>query len=714
MEEVSGQSNHQDKQQFDVLLADYQALREDERGLSSVVVAAFSIAVTLIGVMAAAVTQTCEFSKAQSCTHVPDYILAASPIIPVALLAYITMLGINATLRSFYLRGLEEKLQAYTSEPLMGELLPFSYTGMTIQAISLRRGRISFRILADLLFVAIIIIFGGYTSYVGFHVQPADQIAMAVVYGFGAGLLVWAVVQGTVRGRALFTQTAESFLTDQEDRRLPQPMRKQSEDDKGQRSLTAYLIFPRPEDWIKWVIIPGVFVVTAWSTGSFSRWPTFLALWLILEYLIYNARYQWNDVRGVIEDQAEGNGRLPVGPRQRHLRRNVAASLRIGLFRLVVAFVLAAVLGLTAPILLLIVLVFTIAIAYEALRSPMPVPISQNPDILDRLPTRVIAIWCVVGLGYGIRSGVGFLIGGISAASWEFAVGVALFVAFGIMFVAMTWALAATDYCLIGPGYTWQWKPGVYVKPHIALFLRYVPKIRRDLNADSSELKQERRIQTDGSGAQGRLDPILIKYNSFRTPWNLAFGASIILGSFLGPGLAHVNPPIAPDIIVLSVSLVSACLMIVNTSSKPSASDRAPFNAERVTKLPLAMCAIGTILIVCATTLFSPFPKALIAVVPWLAVTLVYLIFCYSSHQDLKDFARQIQVAFDCLKQLKVFPKLLMYFIVGKKTSEVIKSLSKPAEPTDTTPRALTTGNGQKPDGEVQPADSASKPAEHN
>lgn len=710
MEEVSGQSDRRNKQQFDLLLADYQACREDERGLSSVIVAAFSIAVTLIGVMAAAVTQTCEFSDAQSCTRVPDYILAASPLIPVALLAYITMLGINATLRTYYLRGLEEKIQEYASEPLLGELLPFSYTGMTVQAVSLRRGRISFRILANLLFIAIILIFGGYTSYVGFHVGWADQITMAVVYGCAAGALVWAVAQGTVRGRVLFMETAENFLTNPEGRRLPQPTRKQPEDDKAERSLASYLIFPRPEDWIKWVITPGVFAVAAWSTGSFSRWPTFLALWLILEYLIYNARYQWNDMRGAIEDAAEGNRRLPVGPGKKHLKRNVAASLHTGVLRLVAAIILAIILKLTAPILLLIVLVFTIAIAYEALRSPKPVPISQEPEILQRLPARVVAIWCVVGLGYGIRSGVGFLVGGIPAASWKFAAGVALFIAFGIMFVAMTWVLAATDYCLINRGDTWRWKPDADVKPHIALFLRYVPKIKQDLAASSVELKQGL-SHTDGSETQGRLDPILIKYNSFRTPWNFAFFTSIILGSLLGPELAHVSPRLAPDIIVLSVSLLGACLMIVSTSSKAHTSDVAPINASRVTKLPLVVCAIGTLLIVCVAIVFSPFPKALITIVPWLAVTLVYLIFCYSSYQDLKDFTRQIQVALDSLKML---PKILMYFTVGKKTADAIELLSKPAEQADTTSRALTTGNGQTPKGEVQPTDSASKPAEHN
>lgn len=534
---------------------------------------------------------------------------------------------------------------------------------------------------------------------------------MAVVYGFAAVMLVWAVIQGTLRGRVLFTETAEGFLAD--DRSLPQPMRQQNEDAKGERSLASYLIFPRPEDWVKWVITPGVFVVAAWSTGNFNRWPTFLALWLIMEYLIYSARYQWNDVRGVIEDQAEGNRRLPAGPEKKYLRRNVGVSLRIGMLRLAIAIVLGIILKLTAPILLLIILIFAIAVAYEALRSPKPISITLEPDVLKKLSVRAVAIWCVVGLGYGIRSGVGFLIGGIAATNWEFTIGVDLFIAFGIMFVAMTWVLAATDYCMIGSDDKWRWKPGAEVKPHIASLLRYVPKIKQDLNADSEELKQGR-SQTGGSDTPGRSDPILVKYNSFLTPWNLAFIASIILGSLEGLELAHANPRLALDMMVLPVSLLGACLMIVSTSSKARISDDAPANPNRTTRLPLVICATDALLIVCVAIPFSPFPKALIAVVPWLAVTLVYLIFCYSSYEDIKHFAQQIQVALESLKKVKLLPLRLVYFIIGKKTWDAIISLSKQTELAKAATRALATGNGPAPNGQVQHTDSASKPAQHS
>ncbi len=698
---ASSHPSNQDKRQFDLLIADYQACREDDRSLASVIVAAFSIAVTLIGVMAAAVTQTCEFSSATSCVHVPDYILAASPLIPIALLAYVTMLGLGATLRAFYLRGLELKLQEYATDPIMGELTVASYIGLSTEVVSLRRGRVSFRLLANLLFAAIVLIFGGYTAYVGFHVGTADQVVMAVVYSCVAALLIWAVLQGTIRGRALFTETAQSFLDNPKSKILPQPSRQLHGESEDERSLAAYLIFPRPDDWIKWVITPGVFVVAAWSTGSFSRWPTFLALWLILEYLIYSARYQWNDVRGVVEDQSGDQRRLPVGPRQKYLRRNVLVSISVGLLRLAIACVLGVMLKLAAPIFLLIILVFTIAIVYEALRSAKPVPVAREPAILERLHPRQIAIWCVVGLGYGIRAGLGFIIGGIPAANWKAIAGIILFIAFGIMFVAMTWVLGATDYCLVGPGDTWRWKPGIEAKPHIALFLRYVPKIRLDLTPAPAVLGQSSG-QADGSCTLGRLQHILMKYNSFRTPWNLAFAVSIVLGSLLGPELAHVNPRVPPDLMVPSISLLGACLMIMSTSGKRHAA----------TLLP-AVCLTGALAIACVAILYSPFPKALIAVVPWLAVTLVYLIFCYSSFQDLKDFSRQIMAALDSVRNVKAPVALLVKFIIGGKTWAAFASVPLPARAENAVTQGMPIGNDRTPNGEVRHIDPASKPTGH-
>lgn len=659
------------KQQFDILLADYQSCREDDRSLATNVVTAFSIGVTLISVMAAAVTQTCQFSHTQSCVRVPDYLLAASPAVPIALLTYVTILGIGATLRSFYMRGLENKLQEYASSPILGDLLAPSYVGVTTELESLRRGRLSFRLIANLLFVAVVVIFGGYTAYIGLHVGGADQITMTVVYGITAIMLTWAVVQGTIRGRILFTQIAEQFLERPSKTSLPQPSRRIFVGHVDERSLGSYLLFPRPLDWVKWVITPGVFVAVAWSTSGFDRWLTFLELWFILEYLIYSARYQWNDVRGAIEDRLNGQRRLPIGHSSQQVKRNVLISLAVAVLRIIAALVLAVAFKATVTVVVLIVLVFGIAIVYETLRAAAPAYVSQESTILQAVCKRSIAVWYVVGLGYGVRAGLGFIVGGIPVTSWKFVVGIVMFVAFGSMFVAMTWVLGATEYCSVDSGGVWRWKPGTETKPHIALLLSYVPKLKGDLTPSLSE-SIDGASSVKATTSPGLLVPILLKYNAFRAPWNYAFLVSLILGGVLGAALARAHSMTVASLVVSLLSVLGACLLLTATSEKKPRWVRAKDEDPRL--LSMIVVAVAVI-IACVAPVLAPAPKAFIMLIPWLAVSLVYITFCRSSLQDIKDFQEQLLRWFGSLRRVKRTLPLLAHFIIGEKTYSALMPL---------------------------------------
>src|SRR5215471_19832816 len=64
---------------------------------------------------------------------------------------------------------------------------------------------------------------------------------------------------------------------------------------KPGRELAAYLLFPRPEGWVKATIAPACFLLAATGAGHLGNWKRFGVLWLVLEFGIYAARYQWND-----------------------------------------------------------------------------------------------------------------------------------------------------------------------------------------------------------------------------------------------------------------------------------------------------------------------------------------------------------------------------------------------------------------------------------
>src|SRR5207253_1244883 len=130
-------------------------------------------------------------------------------------------------------------------------------------------------------------------------------------------------------------------------------------------------------------------------------------VWLVLELLVYQARYQWNDVRGFAADQAHpdrvARGRLP-GPIER-ARPHITASLVVAGVRLALAAALAiAVPGLRGIILAMTVGVFGGAFVYEHVRSRATgrtneVPVPLHPSLL--------ALWTAVGAGYAVRGMTG-------------------------------------------------------------------------------------------------------------------------------------------------------------------------------------------------------------------------------------------------------------------------------------------------------------------
>jgi hypothetical protein len=637
------------EKRLDIILADYQACREDERVLFSIQAGIFSVAVTLIGLMAAAVTQTCQFSaNKSSCVHIPDYLLAGTPLIPIALLAYTTILGVRGTIRSYYMRGLEAEIRKYVASPIasLGEVKPASFMGITLEIESLRRGALSYRLLTNLIFVAVILIFGGFTAYIGFHVGTAEQVGMAMAYTGIAIVLVWQVYLGTVGGRGFFVDAAQRFLV--HGASLPQihpPPRARPA--PPERSLLSYLLFPRPEDWVKWVIAPGAFLAASWSVGTLRHWPQFLALWLILEYLIYEARYQWNDVRGLGEDLAHpdqiARGRLPIGPTRRTARRNIMLSLTVAAGRVVLALLIGWALGLAGPVAILIGIVFGIALGYESLRSERS-PAAASAGSAARTPSSVIAaIWVIVGFGYGVRSGLGFLTGGLPLRSWQLWTGILCFTALGVVFVQLTWVLEAADCCWLTGDGQWKVKARVRTKAHVMRLLDLVPGRVDPVPAGKPPPVGYR----DGRDVQ-----VLSKRGSLRAPWNFAMAISAAAGGALGAALAHATP--SPTAVALTVVLSLGFAMVLMRCSTGS---------ER------ALSAVaGTVVIIGVTTAFGRWPVLLLAGAPWLTISLIYFFFRGSSYADLLDFGPRLLAAFRSVRIVFYGARVMLRLIVGSGT----------------------------------------------
>jgi len=370
------------------------------------------------------------------------------------------------------------------------------------------------------------------------------------------------------------------------------------------RGLTAYLLHPRPDAWAKALLAPACFILAAISTGAFAAWARFVILWLVFELLIYPARYQWNDVRGIDADRRHPEGRarsrLPAGATPQARRRSIRLSVAAAALRIVAALLIGIAAGLLRPVLLLTGAVFVIAGCYEYLRA--------LPGRHSRAPASVqaVAVWLAVGLGYLVRGGLGLASARLSWASVAMVAGLACVAAFGIMFVLLTWALEATSYCAADGG-GWHARADLAGKPHLAVLLRH---LRVPVQRDGAG------PVPDGSCAN---QPVLRLGARLTAPWNLALGGAGAFGTIQGlalAGPARDNPGWYLGVAALALAgagLLARC---------------------RSQRLRWVVTGIWAPLLVAAALPAGP-ARPLLVGLPWLVTGGVYTAFCGWSYRDL-------------------------------------------------------------------------------
>jgi len=366
--------------------------------------------------------------------------------------------------------------------------------------------------------------------------------------------------------------------------------------------LTAYLLVPRRDAWGKALMAPACFVAAACSTGHFGGWERFAVLWLVLEVLIYPARYQWNDIAGVDADQrhpeAGARSRLPVGSTPQARRRSIGLSWVTAVARVVAALAVGWLTGLTGQVLVLAAAVFVIAGLYEWLRAPR----SGNWT-----SARVVAVWLAVGLGYLVRGGLGLSTGGLAWGSAAMIAGLVFLGAFGIMFVLLTWALEATSYCSADGDGRWHARPELAAKPHLAALLRHT----------GEPLESGGMPPDEGRYCGG--DPVLLRGGPLSAPWNLALLVAAASGAVTGAALAR---PHAAGAVAWAAVVGAGLAGGVALARCRSARGR-------------WAVAAGWFLVVGAAGLLARPGLPLLAGAPWLVVAGLYSTFCGWSYRDL-------------------------------------------------------------------------------
>jgi hypothetical protein len=307
---------------------------------------------------------------------------------------------------------------------------------------------------------------------------------------------------------------------------------------------------PRPDDLIKALfVVAGIMVALVSTQGRALHHPGVPELILFVvavEWLIYQSRYQWNDIRGRHEDDLAPSKadrqRLPGGT------ASIPKSALAMILRLIGVFWVASLawdgekrISHTDWVMFLgIAMIYLAALIYEEIRQAARD--SQTSSTANLALTLV-----TVGLGYPIRFALGWW--GAGGAEWSVAVGLILVAAWGlgILFVSLGWILEFADYIhsTDSAGTRYLVGPAIATKPHLLTLAKLV-------GIDHAVSDQQGTPRVDGGGL--RIIPQL-RFAPW-SPWVVGstiwyLGMSISIGELLGvTGFSLVPWGVAAAIVV--------------------------------------------------------------------------------------------------------------------------------------------------------------------
>jgi hypothetical protein len=370
------------------------------------------------------------------------------------------------------------------------------------------------------------------------------------------------------------------------------------------RSLRSYLLLPRPGDLVKAWIFPATFAIGVLANGVGGQQVLRAGIvWIALELLIYQARYQWNDIRGFAADQrhpdAAARGRLPGPPSRGRRHRGASALVATGRLGLAAGLALALPsLELGGALLALTGAVFAIALLYEALRSRATGVEARVPP-----PTRptLVALWLVVGGGYAVRGVAGLALAidlgprpGLAAAALVSAW------AFGVAFVTVRWALEALAFGRRRDDgeIVWRVEAG-QAREHSLALVRWLPT-SAPAGAAGTGLEDWRPLRSAAA---------------ITAPWTAAALLAAASAALTGRLLAGPADPLGALVAAAAGLLLCAAVLLLP--------------ARRVSAWLLGAFALAAALAI------SGSPRPLLAVLPWLAVLGAHLLFTAQSPATL-------------------------------------------------------------------------------
>lgn len=395
---MSKNTKEKNSTNLEELICEMSECREDERSAQNQMIQVIATAGAIL---------TFIFSASSFTEKNKSMLFNMSNLILCTAIGYITSLGMSNVLRYHYLQNLEDRLSKLNAKVNnKDELIHWmSFSSpittrnplhLNLKYTSMHYVCYAIATICPILFCAVITIFQ-FVSLDTYTIIDMVSIAILTLCCIASGFVFFI---SSIKAKKMYDFALKNAMMKKKKRTSGINKRTSPKKFSGIFQVIGYFIYPKKKDIQKlFIIVWGYFTGILFSKGtfliSFEQIYLLIVACFIIDFLIYQARYLWNDIRGLGEDISSGKkDRLPVKILGVKLAINL--SLLIISIRIIAAFIILEIFDFKVNFIFLIfsLLIIFSSILYEVARSIKSTQL----------------IFCIVSLGYAIRFSSGLWI----------------------------------------------------------------------------------------------------------------------------------------------------------------------------------------------------------------------------------------------------------------------------------------------------------------
>ena len=302
-------------QQMEEIIFELEQCREDERNSRSQIIQIIVTAATVLGVIFGATFLT------KDKTEINHSLFILSIIIFCASFSYITYLGTENVLRFHYMRDLEDRLSFLVNKKCdidqfqhwMGFSSPLLTKNIKHLNVPYSK-RIYYTYALPTIFSIIFCV--GVIICILFQIKNNFNFLDKIAFLFFIVMFCFCIymfIYGSSKAKDMYIKS-KIYSYQEQKKRFNNIQQKQNK--FNFRKVILYYVYPKTKDIQKSIILViGFFIGNFLSEQPIEKRQFFylISSLFVIEFLIYQARYLLNDIRGIAEDVAAGKkDRLPV------------------------------------------------------------------------------------------------------------------------------------------------------------------------------------------------------------------------------------------------------------------------------------------------------------------------------------------------------------------------------------------------------------------